>query len=79
MFSFVVAVSFLLLPKRLSQGLFLVFEPVEMVTDLIYMQAHQKGYNREQYKRHRGLYLMLVNSNSTQLRPTNLRLTVHSF
>ena len=49
LFSFV-AVLFLLLPKRLSKGLFLVFEPVEMVIDLLYMQAHQKGYNREHYK-----------------------------
>ena len=79
LFSFLVAVSFLLLPKRSSEGLFLVSEPAEMVTDVIYIQAHQKGYNRVQYKRHRGLYLMLVNSNSTQSRLTNLWLTVHSF
>ena len=32
-----------------TKGLFLAFEPVEMVIDLIYMQAHQKGYNRERY------------------------------
>ena len=50
LFSFVVAVLFLFLPKRLSKGLFLAFEPVEMVTDLLYLQAHQKGYNREHYK-----------------------------
>ena len=43
LFSFVIAVLFLLLPKRLSKGLFLVFEPVEMVIDLLYMQAHQIG------------------------------------
>ena len=37
LFSFVVAVLFSLLPKRLSEGLVLVFEPEEMVIDLIYM------------------------------------------
>ena len=37
LFSFVVAVLFLLLPKRLSEGLFLVFEPEEMVIDVIYI------------------------------------------
>ena len=46
----VVAVLFLLLPKRLSKDLFLAFEPVEMVIVLLYMQAHLKGYNREHYK-----------------------------
>lgn len=48
LFPFSVAVLVLLLPKRLSKGLFLAFEPVEMVIDLLYMQAHQKGYNMEQ-------------------------------
>ena len=33
--------------ETLTKGLFLVFEPAEMVIDVIYIQAHQKGYNRE--------------------------------
>ena len=37
LFSFVVAVLFLSLPKRLSEGLFSVFEPEEMVIDVIYI------------------------------------------
>ena len=36
--------------RVLVSCLFLVFEPVEMVIDLVHMQAQRKGYNREQYK-----------------------------
>ena len=72
----VVAVLFLFLPKRLSKGLFLVFEPIEMVIDLLYNASPP---DREHYKGIEVFYLMLVNSNSTQLRLTHLRLTVHSF
>ena len=57
MLSFVVAVSFLLLPKRSSEGFFLVFEPVEMVIDLVHMQAHEKVASHAGVFRgaHRGL------------------------
>lgn len=43
LFSFVVAVLFLLWPKRFSKGLFLVLEPIEMVIDLLDTHAHQIG------------------------------------
>ena len=47
----VVAVLFLFLPKRLSKkGLFLVFEPIEMVIDLLYMQAQQIGNTIKEWR-----------------------------
>ena len=57
LFSFVVAVLFLLLPKRSSEGFFSVFEPEEMVIDVIYIcKPTKKGIIENSIKEQRSLF-----------------------